>query len=330
MRSLAALLVTSLLLGASRIAVAQEAASPTLADTAVVALEARAQALYQEGRAHFHAGRFDEARASFAASLERYDSPNTRMYQGRALARLGRIAEAFSMLDRAARDAEVRARSEPRYDATRAAARAEADALRPSLAWLVVEVSPAPDDLAVSLDGAALQRGVAGVELPFMPGRVRVLARASGYEPAEAAVDLAEGEHRALRLTLRLVVRAAVDAGAPRATADAGGVTVTRRGPVRTTGAVIGLAGLASLAAGLAFGLVAWDQYQTVLGDPTQRDTAAAGIGNRDAANSLLATGGVLTAAGALLYFFAPARAESSPAARLSVGVGGVGVEGRF
>jgi tetratricopeptide (TPR) repeat protein len=333
MRPLATVLVTSMLIGAPRAARAQDDAPSTAADPAAAALEARAQALYQDGREHFRAGRFEAARAAFLASLERYDSPNTRMYLGRALDRLGRVAEAFVMLDRAARDAADRARVEPRYDATRAAARAEADALRAGLAWLRVQVEPAPDDLTLALNDGPAQRRAAGVELPLAPGEVRVLARAEGYADAAATVVLAAGESREIALTLRPAATPRsreADAGVAATDAGAASPALTRQGPVRTAGAVLGATGLLSVATGLAFGLVAWDQYQTVRNDDSQRELAAEGIRNRDAANSLLAAGGVLTLAGAVMFFFAPQRAERALNVRPALGLGAVGVAGSF
>ncbi|MFO0625249.1 MAG: hypothetical protein U0325_06480 [Polyangiales bacterium] len=330
MRSLATLLVTSMLFGSPRAARAQDDVPSTAADPAAAALEARAQALYQEGREHFRAGAFEAARVAFLASLERYDSPNTRMYLGRTLDRLGRVAEAFVALDRAARDAADRARTEPRYDATRAAARAEADALRPSLAWLRVQVDPVRDDVTLALNDGPAQRRAAGVELPLAPGEVRVLARAPGFVDAGATVVLTAGETREIALRLRPVALprvGEVDAGV---TPVLGAPTLTRQGPVRTAGAVLGVTGLLSVAAGLAFGLVAWDQYQTVRNDDAQRELAVEGIRNRDTANSLLAAGGVLTIAGAVMFFFAPQRVERPVTVRPAVGVGAVGVTGSF
>lgn len=332
MRPLATLLVTSMLIGAPRAARAQDDVPSPAADPAAAALEARAQALYQDGREHFRAGRFEAARAAFLASLERYDSPNTRMYLGRALDRLGRVAEAFVMLDRAARDAADRARVEPRYDATRAAARAEADALRAGLAWLRVQVEPAREDLTLALNDGPAQRRAAGVELPLAPGEVRVLARAEGFVDAAATVVLAAGESREIALTLRPVAPPRVSEADAGVAADAGTAppTLTRQGPVRTAGAVIGVTGMLTVATGLAFGLVAWDQYQTVRNDNSQRDLAAEGIRNRDAANSLLAAGGVLTLAGAVMFFLAPQRAERAVTVRPALGLGAVGVAGSF
>ncbi len=161
-----------------------------------------------------------------------------------------------------------------------------------------MQVEPARDDLTLALNDGPAQRRAAGVELPLAPGEVRVLARAEGFADAGATVVLAAGESREITLTLRPVAtaqRPEADAGA--AATDGGATTpvLTRQGPVRTAGAVIATTGLLTVATGLAFGLVAWDQYQTVRNDDSQRDLAAEGIRNRDAANSLLAAGGVLT-----------------------------------
>ncbi|MEZ4394679.1 MAG: hypothetical protein R3A48_26700 [Polyangiales bacterium] len=329
MRPLTALMVSSMLMLPPRPALAQ---APPPHAPAAAALEARAQALYQSGREHFRAGRFDDARAAFLSSLERYDSPNTRMYLGRTLARLDRAAEAFSMLDRAARDAEERARSEPRYAATRDSARAEAEALRPSLAFLRVRVDPAPDDLTLSVNDGPPRRGAADVALPFAPGAVTVRAQAEGYEPAEARAELGRGESRELWLSLRAAaVVVAADAGARAVETPAVAPRAfTRRGPVRSLGVAVGVTGVTALAAGLALSLVAWDQYQTVRDDDSQRDLALEGIRNRDTANALFVVGGALGLTGLLMYLLAPRRVEAPSGASLSLGPSGIGVSGRF
>lgn len=329
MRPLTTLMVSSILMLPPRLALAQ---APPSHAPAAAALEARAQALYQEGREHFRAGRFDDARAAFLSSLERYDSPNTRMYLGRTLARLNRAAEAFSMLDRAARDAEERALSEPRYAATRDSARAEAEALRPSLAFLRVRVEPSPDDLTLSVNDGPPRRGAADVALPFAPGVVTVRAQAEGFEPAEARAELEQGASRELRLTLRAVaVAVATDAGVRVGeTPVVTPLVFTRQGPVRSLGVAVGVTGLTALAAGLALSLVAWDQYQTVRDDDSQRDLALEGIRNRDTANALFVAGGALGLTGLLMYFLAPRRLESPTGASLSLGPSGLGVSGRF
>lgn len=167
-----------------------------------LALTNRAQDLYLEGRARFLAGNFAEAQAAFESSLDAFDSPNTRLYLGRTYARLGRLPEAWATLDRTARDAAARAQQEPRYAPTAAAARAEADALAPQIGRLSVEVSPAPDALALTINGHPIARAALGVAIPVDPGDVVVMARAPGFAPALQMVSVDAGAQAAVRLTL--------------------------------------------------------------------------------------------------------------------------------
>lgn len=335
MRPSATFLVTLLSLCAPAVGSAQDAGA--VAPT-TMALEARAQSLYQQGREHFHAGRFEEARGAFQASLDVVDSPNARMYLGRSLARLGRVAEAYTALDRAARDAAVRARTEPRYQATSDSARAEAEALRPAVAWLVLRVDPTPDDVAVLAGDHPVQRGVLGVEVPFAPGELVVSARARGFTPATERVTLVAGETTTVSLALSpeaLLRDAAASSGADAAVTDpdAGtGVFAVRRSPLRSVGLVTGIAGALTLATGLVFGIIAWDQYDTVSRDASQDDLAREGIRNRDTANALFAVGGALSAAGLLMWLIAPSRVERAlaPRATLTIVPGGVGLGGSF
>lgn len=333
MRPSATILVTLTLLCAPAAARGQDAGVVT---PTAMALETRAQALYQQGREHFHAGRFDEARGAFQASLDMVDSPNARMYLGRSLSRLGRVAEAYTALDRAARDAGVRARTEPRYQATSDSARAEAEALRPLVAWLVLRVDPMPDDLAVLVGELPVQRGGIGVEIPLSPGEVVVTARARGFRAAEARASLVAGETARVALAMEpepvatdASTASVEDASTP---ADVPALVYSRRGPLRTAGLVTGITGVVTLATGLVFGIIAWDQFQTFSGDTSQGSVADDGIRNRDTANALFAVGGALSAAGLLMWLVAPARAEAPAALRVSLTptAGGVGLAGTF
>jgi tetratricopeptide (TPR) repeat protein len=179
-----------------------------------LALESRAQSLYQQGRERFAAGDFEQARVAFQSSLDTVDSPNTRMYLGRTLHRLGRTADAWAMLDRAARDAAARAVTEPRYAPTREAARAEADELAPLLAWLTLDVPDVPEGLSVWVNGVVLQRGGFGVTMPMLPGEVIVEARAPGYRDVRMTFALAAGE-RAFRTLVFEALPAPLERGLP-------------------------------------------------------------------------------------------------------------------
>lgn len=329
MRPPAATLVTLTLLRAAS-ACAQDV--PATAAPALT-LEARAQTLYQQGREHFHGGRYEEARAAFQASLDTVDSPNTRMYLGRSLGRLGRTAEAWVMLDRAARDASARARLEPRYAATAESARAEAEALRPGLGWLVLRVAPLLDDLAVRVGDEPVSRSGLGVELPFVPGDLVVRATAAGYRMAQSHARLAAGEVTEVRIVL--VAESPPTATVPPREPDPPGVTapavLTRQGPVRTAGWVLGITGLATLATGAVFGALALDRYEALSRDLTQTQLGADGIQHRDVANGLFVAGGALATTGLLLWLLAPLRAErTTPRTTLTLSPAGLGLRGVF
>jgi len=312
-------------------------AAPAYAQPASsIALESRAQALYQQGRERFVAGDFEQARAAFQSSLDTVDSPNTRMYLGRTLRRLGRDADAWAMLDRAARDADARAAAEPRYAPTRDAARAEADGIAPSLAWLTLDAPDAPEGIAVRVNGAALQRGGLGVTMPIAPGEVVVEASAPGRRDARFTLVLAAGQRELRSLALDPLPSPPPDAmpPGPRVTPPPILPPVTPPPPDRTAlrvGGFIALGlGVASAAASVALGVTAFDAHdQLALNRETGRDLdealKAEGVLSRDLSTGFAVGAIALGAASAamlILGFRGPAR--PSPVT-LHVGPGGVG-----
>jgi hypothetical protein len=312
-----------------------------------LALQTRAQELYQQGREHFLAGRYEDARAAFQSSLDTADSPNTRMYAGRALLRLGRLTEAWAMLDRAARDAATRAVSEPRYTPTRDNARAEADQIARQIALLVVDVTPAQADAEVDIHGHTVRRAGFGVEIPMEPGEVTLRVRAPGYLPLERTVGLAVGNRESVSLDLQSVqpvpeatpestpAASQVTARAPQAPVVAPRV-VTGMSAARAAGLTFMVAGGAALLTGAVFGLLSQFQYDQLTEqqrndavDVTLRD---AGERNRDVCNVLLATGGAAAATGLVLWFAGARRAETTTP-RVTVYINpttGAGLAGRF
>ncbi len=311
-------------------------AAPAYAQPASsIALESRAQALYQQGRERFVAGDFEQARAAFQSSLDTVDSPNTRMYLGRTLHRLGRDADAWAMLDRAARDADARAAAEPRYAPTRDAARAEADGIAPSLAWLTLDAPDAPEGLAVRVNGAALQRGGLGVTMPIAPGEVAVEASAPGRRDARFTLDLAAGQRELRSLALDPLPSPPPDAPpGPRVTPPPILPPVTPPPPDRTAlrvGGFIALGlGVASAAASVAFGVTAVDAHdQLALNRDMGRDLdealKAKGVLTRDLATGF-ALGALALGAASATMLALGFRGSSRPSpVTLHVGPGGVG-----
>jgi Flp pilus assembly protein TadG len=296
-----------------RFADAQSTTTPT------VTLETRAQDFYQQGRELFFAGTFEDARVAFQSSLDVVDSPNTRMYLGRALLGLGRVSEAWATLDRAARDAEDRARTEPRYTPTHDAARAEADALLPRLAWLTVDITTPPEGVVVTINGLPLQRALFNTPLPHDPGPVALMVAAPGHRTQQQEMVLAVGARQTVNVSLEILPPVPV---APVVVAPVHGASVlvtpvatpTQSSlPLRIAGITALSVGGAAVIAGGVFGLIAWGRYNEVEGNLSPgvelsrseynqiNARILEGEQNRDMANVLMISGGVVAVTGAVL-----------------------------
>jgi len=309
-------------------------ASPALAQpTSSIALESRAQALYQQGRERFFGGDFEQARLAFQSSLDTVDSPNTRMYLGRTLLRLGRLADAWALLDRAARDADGRAVAEPRYVPTRDAARAEADAIAPSLAWLTLDAPDAPDGLQVRINGSALQRSGLGVTMPMEPGEVAVTASAPGRRDARATLTLAAGQRELQTLTLEALP--VVVAPPPPVLPPPRQVPPPPPDRSALHVSAFTLYGAAALVGGTALGFYlsadsAWHDLDALrMVNRVDETLRAQGGRDQDIAIGLAAVGGALLAGGVILTYFGW---RSPPARRapITLHVGASGVGGAF
>jgi len=293
-----------------------------------LSIESRAQAFYQQGRERFSAGDFEQARLAFQSSLDTVDSPNTRMYLGRTLLRLGRPADAWVLLDRAARDAEARAASEPRYVPTRDAARAEADAIAPSLAWLTVAAPDAPRDLSVRVNGAPLHQGGLGVTIPMEPGDVTITASAVGRRDVLTSLTLAAGQRELRTLVLEALpapAPLAVEAPLilpppPRALPPA-----PDRTELRVAGLVLGVFGAAVAVAGGGL-LYARDRAeQDLVSGGYNAARVEDGKLFQDLGYGLLVPGAVLAATGAVMYFVGRASPGASRAVTLHASPAGLG-----
>lgn len=297
------------------------------------ALDARAQQLYQSGRERFLAGDFNGARESFEASLSVVDSPNTRMYLGRALQRLGHNAEAWSMLDRAASDAAVRAPAEPRYAATRDSARREATALAPSISTLTVTVSPALSTVTVTVNGHPIQPAVLGSPLPIDPGEIRVDASAPGYVSTHQRITLSAGVSQHITLSLGVIEpTTALTTTSRRAVPS-----ITPRLPVRpslwrTVGIATAVTGAAAFAVGVGFAVISQNEYDLLLSQGSGTDAQITdGVFHRDLGNTLMFLGATTAVTGVLLWWITGrSQRESRPHTTVTAGLNGLSLTGAF
>jgi hypothetical protein len=84
----------------------------------------------------------------------------------------------------------------------------ERQALEARLAWLrVVPSDPLSGDTLLTLDGAPIPRSRLGVEFPVQPGERSVGVKGHGVTQELVSIELREGEHRRLTLSVPLAPR---------------------------------------------------------------------------------------------------------------------------
>lgn len=330
-------LVVPVLLAAMAVPVHAAAQTPR-ADGATLSVETRAQDLYASGRDRFRLMDYAGALDDFHRSLDLVDSPNTRMYLGRALRRLGRLPEAFATLDRAAVDAERRAVTEPRYAATRDSARAESAEVRTGIALVTVRLTHLPAHASLRVGGAEVPVTAIGVPLPFVPGEVVVEFDAPGYAPARQILILTPGDAEVVALAPRLD-QAASDVAVARTGPPLAGSSRRAPGPpavatprpwstARVLGAAALSTGAAALVTGVVFGAIAWSEHQTLRGQNVPDDALATqGERHRDVANALLASGAAVAVSGVLLLWLGGRSGSDSqrPPVQVDVGLNAAG-----
>jgi hypothetical protein len=173
----------------------------------------------------------------YATALDRfqraeslYKVPSIAVMIARCLARVGRVVESVDKyeetlrmpLDASAPDAFQRAVAE---------ATAEVEGVRNRVARLELRLpADPPAELEVTLDERQLPKALWGVPTPVDPGVHHVAARAPGREPYSYDVNLAEGAHQAVEITLAVEKASEPDpavAQAPLARADSRGKSAT-------------------------------------------------------------------------------------------------------
>jgi hypothetical protein len=169
-------------------------AAPALAQTQ------RADALFEQGKQHLRAGDWQRACESFARSFDEDPSASTsvkiarcREHEGRAASALLEYQRALSLVARIGQPERARA-----MQALIERAIAEVE---PRVPRVRLQVSPAPGNLEVRIDGRRVEAPLAG-PLPLDPGEHEIAVSAPGHRGAAERVTLAPGEARALVLAL--------------------------------------------------------------------------------------------------------------------------------
>jgi serine/threonine-protein kinase len=275
-----------------------------------------AEALFDEGRTLVAAGKIAEACPKFADSQRLDPSPSTLLNLASCWEKLGRTATAWVTYREAASASHALGRAD--YVA---AAQRHAEALAPKLARVTVEVPHPVEGLELRRDGMVVSSVEWGQAIPVDPGTHTIQARAPGHAEWTVAAVALEGS----LVTVTVPSLEALPAPAmppapapapPPAPALAPPADVPSRAQgessLRTTGVVIGSAGIAGLVVAGTFTAFAKARYDDSLkncepGNPNLCN--ATGVNQRgdartygDVATVAVCVGAPALVAGAVLW----------------------------
>lgn len=284
--------------------------------------KAPAEALLGEGVKLTSQGKYAEACPKFEASLELYDSINTRYFLADCRERNGKLASAWvdflEVAEKAHDSGQVSKEKK---------ARERAAALEPKVPKLHVHVlaSDTPG-LVITRDGFALGRAQWETPLPMDPGEHEIVASAPGRVPLTLHAKLAaDGVTSEVTVPQLALVESATAVAPPAADQSSAPPPPTPDAPSsagrtqRIIGIASGAAGLVTMGVGVALGVSAKAKYQDAPGCEGTVCNDEDGLAARDSARSLgnvgtglFIGGAVVGAAGAVLYFTAPSAKQSS------------------
>jgi hypothetical protein len=187
----------------------------------------------------------------------------------------------------------------------------------------------------VTMDGEALRDKLDGSSTPVDPGEHHFVFEAAGLRKIEETVVVGEGEHdRAVRIVLESTTP-------PPAAAEAKGTSFFDPGTRRTMGIALGATGAVALVAGGIFGLVSKSTYDHAKSEcgvssppgncpPQAMQDRQSAVTQATVATVAMAAGGVLLAAGVVLYLTAPREGNVAIGPTVATGGGGLSLQGRW
>lgn len=293
--------LATFLLGASIAALAAPAHADDASD------KATAEALFRDARQAMKAGRYDVACPKLSESQRLDPAAGTLLNLAECYEKNGQTASAWATFGEAARAAELRKRAD-----WKATADARVKELEPTLSFLTIEVEPetaALGGLIVKRDGVDVNRASWATALPIDPGPHVVAATATGRTEWKSSIEIKKTSDR---VVVRVPKLAETPPPAPPPTLPPPKREGSSHFPKTAIGLGVAGAGVAILATGLVFGLLASHQGDTA--DrlcPENRCSDRAGLDANDQAHgyALVSTigtiaGGVLTAAGIGIWVF--------------------------
>ena len=284
---------------------------------------AAAQALFEEARVLMASGSYAAACTKLEGSLALDSGPGTEYNLALCYEKSGRSASAWATYLSAAASYKSTHRTD-----WETRARDRAAALAGTLSKLTIVVpAGAPADLRITRDGTPVLASELGAPIPLDPGRHVVEAITALRPKFSASFDLPTGTNKTITVALADAADEAVD----------GGTTTSDRRPLAFA---LGGAGVVGLAVGAVSGIVAITKNASSQKDcPNDGPCKSPGaILESESASDWAAVstvgfiaGGVLLAAGALVFLTAPKRTAHAPVAPgLWIGMGGAGVAGAW
>jgi hypothetical protein len=310
-----------------------------------------------------------EALIRFAAAHKLAGTTITGLDLARTLEQLGRLVDAVSAYDEIGRIPERPTDSQVAKDARVEAARKVVE-LRPRIAHLSFQVTGATSEVAttITLDGLVLPPEALLIARAVDPGPHLVVLKVPGAEDQTAAISLADGETRAVKLVVAprmsptvaasveapkpvesAIVPASIASAPPVASASSAPTSsasppvshvVDRGSDQRTAGVIVGAAGLVGLGVGGLIGLSARSDARgancdanNVCATANDVTTRASAVSKANTATVIVGLGGAVALAGIVIWISAPSGEESATKTGLttiSLAPGGVTFGGAF
>lgn len=306
-----------------RIAALAAVATLCVAGSPVIARaqSAEAEVLFRDGRRLIKQGKIAEGCDKLEASEQFETTVGTLLNLGDCRELLGKFASAWA----AFRKAESTAKHAGRDDKRQAEAGRRAAALEAKLSNLVIQVEQPIAGLVVMRDDTVVPEAAWNSAVPIDPDTYVIVASAPGYKPWRTEVPIHPQIKRRVvtipRLEREPIASVRVAAPRPHDAVLASVATPIARAPVRRGGATwtttravsatLALAGAASIATGVYFGLRANDRQRradatcpdSLCGDPAALRLNHDARSDARLANVLYGVGGATVAAAVVLWF---------------------------
>jgi hypothetical protein len=301
--------------------------------------EAAAEALFQEGRSLYEAGRYAEACPKLAES-QRIDPASGTLL---ALALCHEGEQKFASAWAEFTTVEGEARRAGRTD-RESIAREHAAALRRRLSTVSISVSPevrALPGLALKLDGTLIGPATYGTAFPVDGGKHEIWASATGKKPWKTTISV-KNEADAVGITIPPLEPVPEPLQASTRASERSSTERTATGsPVRTVGLIVAGAGVLSFGAASYLALTAKSEYDEAKKrcppagcSPADWKAAENARGKANVATIVFGVGGALVLTGGVLWLTAPKASEQQHAGphvrRVGIGPGSVVVAGAF